>query len=754
MTGPRDEAQSFDYLDDPALRPTAELVHQVMHSGPPRPTFRDDLRSRLLAAHAAAVAETTAVIPAVDVTAPIPAVDVTAPIPAGDITAPIPATKVRVPRSRPLAGLRGRVGGWRRGYVFALTGAVAAAAVVVAAVVQLITATPVPVSVTAVGDVAGAVSAAPGDPLRLRFTTPLDPGTTGKALRLAPATAVQTSWQGSTLTISAVHGFAPNTAYRLIIDHGTARTAGGAPLAADIRLAWGTAPTAEAGPATGAPTTLAPTTVADAADGSEAVVTGDGALLLTGAVAGAGTDYHSGLVRIAGGGGTRLAAATDAVCLSRSGASVAYLSQTGGGSQIVFADGDGTAENRVSVAVDGGSPLGWINDAEVSFVGGGRLRAVDRAGHVRVLADAPVDPTKDTVVIAPGGRYVYLRAAGSTSAGEIIDVPTGARHPLPGATDAVAFSADGATVVWLDGSTRLATAPSAGGPVLTADLPVQAGDRLSDLAVSPTGSRLAYSVTHPDGRAELRVAALPDGRTVAVSTAGAGASPNWSPSGRMFTVLAGGSRIETVAVAAADPSARVAATATTFADAQVGGDPDAQQALAGPDLIRPVLPPVTRAAVLWVAVGADGTATARVRLTADGGPAGSAASQAEETLTLDTGSGSGAPVVRRVSVEPFRPVPAGPQLARLDTDAVPGVVSLTFDSDLDPGSVPGAIGLATPDGGTVASTVQYNPLTRTVTLRPASRPGTGVVVRVGTGLRDVYGQPLAGQLSIPVTLGG
>ena len=53
------------------------------------------------------------------------------------------------------------------------------------------------------------------------------------------------------------------------------------------------------------------------------------------------------------------------------------------------------------VAVDDGSPLGWIDDTEVSYVGAGRLRAVDQAGHVRTLSNAEVDAAHGIVAMSP-----------------------------------------------------------------------------------------------------------------------------------------------------------------------------------------------------------------------------------------------------------------------------------------------------------------------------------------------------------------
>jgi hypothetical protein len=295
--------------------------------------------------------------------------------------------------------------------------------------------------------------------------------------------------------------------------------------------------------------------------------------------------------------------------------------------------------------------------------------------------------------------------------------------------------------------------------VLTAPLPVQPGDQVSDLGVSPDGSRLAYSVTGPDGRAELRLAALPDGDTLAVSTGGAGGSPNWSATGRHFTVLghdAAGPRIELVTVPkpTADRQATLAAIVAAFADAQLSGDAGAELSLAAPGAVLPSLPPFTRFAVLWVQSAPDGTATARVRLTADARPDHLVASQAEETLTLQPTAGGRPPVVRTVTAGPFAAAPAGPQLVGVDTDATPGAVTLTFDSDLDPATVSAAVGLSTPDGAATAATASYDPATRSVTLRPAAGSRSTALVRVGTGLRDIAGHPLPAQLHVPVTLGG
>jgi hypothetical protein len=713
-----------DHFDDGSLQETAHRLRQVMHSPVVRPAFRERLRSQVVAARAEVIAERSG-----------------QPGDAG--AADLPAARRRSAPRRPAA--------------------IAAAAVAVAAgTIVVVTGTPFgngppPVRVAALSDVTGAVSANPAQPVRIRFTRPLDHAATLAALHLTPAAAVRSSWQGNTLTVSPVHGFAPDAAYVLTIDRNVARTATGAPLAANIHVIFGTAPVISGGRAPAAPAVLARKFVAAAADGSEAVVTRNDSLLVTAAQPGPATGYNGGLVRISRGRAARLSAATDAICVSRSGNSIAFVQHSGTGSEVAFADSAGTVVKRVPAQVDQGSPLGWIGDAQVSYVGDGRLRAMDRAGHVRILSDTPIDAAHDSITISPGGRYVYLQPAAG-GAGRLIDLATGASHALPGITGQPAFSSDGATVLWVEESghaARIASAASGGGPVLTAPLPVRPGEQLSDLSVAPSGSRFVYSVTRPGHRAELRLAALPGGQTLAVSTDGAGQSPDWSPTGRLLTVHSdgpAGPHVDAISIPGPlnDGYAALKATVTRFANAQISTDVGAQRALTAAGVALPTLPRLTRFAVLWVLPAADGTARARVRFTLDPRPAHPAVLQVEETLTLGPQPGTGLPAVRSVAAGPLRPAPAGPQLVHLDTQAVPGAVLLTFDSDLNPASAAAAVSLAAPGGAPIGSTATYDAATRTVTVRPTS-PAARILVRISTGLRDINGRAMSAGLQVLVS---
>jgi len=806
-----------DEFGDDSLLPTAERVRRALSSEPPRPAFRDRLRAQLVAARAEAIAAAeqpdagpAAAIGGADTSAR-PTDEPPADAPGGGVAetgfgrvigrvprtglpasshsdrpvgSPAPGGQpargtaaVVPPGAGPVAtGPRstgpgstkpGDTGGGPRGrrrrrrWAWVSGAAIVAIIAVVAGVVGLprILGTGRGVVVSAASGSNGVISADPAAPVMLRFSQPMNHAATVAALHLSPATKLQTSWQGEALTVTPTHGFAPNSAYLLTIDHTVAATSSGARPAADLHLAFGTAPAADGGSGAAAPVKLSRTTVAGAESDSEAVVTANGSLLLTAARSGAGTDGHAGLVRIGDAGTVRLSAATEAICLSRSARSVAFLTRAGNGTRVVFADGDGTPSSSVKVAVDAGSPLGWIDDAKVSYVSGGKLRAVDAAGHVTTLSDASINAAHDTVALSPGGRYVFVGPA-SGSGGKLTDLVSGAARALPGIVGSPAFDGDGSTVAWFEasgGRQLIAEAPSGGGPVLTAVLPVRAGDRLSDLALSPDGTQFVYSVAGADGRAELRVATLPDARTVAVSVGGVGESPNWAASGRTFAVLGGESnapRIQTVSLPDSVTGRQPAwsGRAAAFANAQISGDGGAQVALAEPGAALPALPRITRAAVIWGHSAADGTATVGVRLTVDATSGGTAARQADETLELAPGAG-GILVVRKATIGAWHAAGPGPQLVQVDTTGSPGAVRLVFDGDLNAATVPGALTLTTSAGRSIPATVSYDAAHRSVTVRPVSVGGPATVtVAIGTSLHDVDGHPFSGGSPITADL--
>jgi Bacterial Ig-like domain len=647
--------------------------------------------------------------------------------------------------------------------VIAGAGALAAAAIAAALVLTQVVPRPVqpsPVRVAATSTLAGLASVAPASAVVVRFDRPMNQDAVATALRVSPATATRTAWRGNDLVVTPLHGLVPNSPYVLTIDRSLARTAAGAPLAADLHVVFGTAAVAFPAGAAPAPTALQLHAVAPADDGSEALVTSDGSLLATSAR----QFGFAGLLHLQPGDLVeRLAPPTGAICLSRTGRSLAYLTGSGAGTTIVMAASDTSNRQSVRVAVDDGSPLGWINDDQVSFVGGGRLQAVDRAGHVSLLSSQPVDAAHDSVDIAPGGRYVFVRSGSAPATpgqGTLLDLATGRSHPLPGIVGDPAFSADAGTVVWVDGSgpsPRLARSGSGGGPVLTVPLPLAAGDQVSDLGVGPDGSRLVYSVTHRSGDVELRLAALDSGATLAVAHVARAQSPNWSPAGNQVAVLGqSGSQPEIelvdVPARAADPADSAEALATAFANAQVDGDQDAMRALAaaGVDVSR--LPAVSRASVVEVVPGTGGTVSVALRLLLDATAGHPAAREVAETLDLRPDQQLGRLVVRAASATPGADVSPGPHVVRIAPGVTPGTVTVTFDSDLDPRSVSGAVGLRSVGGAALPVRASYDANDRSVTLSSPSGPAGSLALTVGTSLRDVAGGHLAAPVQAPVVV--
>jgi hypothetical protein len=606
-------------------------------------------------------------------------------------------------------------------------------------------------------DAAGEVSADPGAPVRLTFSRALDHAATIAALRVTPATDVQATWQDDTLTVTPAHGFAPNAPYVLTIDHSVARTGNGARLTADVRVAFGTAPVPQAGALGAQPVTVGRNTIAAADPDAEAVFTASGDLLATAAQA----DGHRGLLRIGDAGTVRLSGATSAICTSRSGQSVAYLTSSGTGTRIVFADAEGNPTASVPVRIDDDSPEGWIDDLKVTYVSGGRLTSVDRRGATAILSAIPIDTAKDTLDFAPGGRYAYLRPDGST-AGQLIDLVSGTAQALPAMIGKPSFTGDGATVAWLEttgGKSRIVVRASGGGPVQAVALPVADGDAVSGLALSRDGSRFVYSVTFASGRTELRVAALPDAATLVVSPGANGDDPYWSPSGNMVafrddSVLA---KIE-LPRSALDQRPGWPSVAAAFVNAQLSADRDAQQALGTANSAFPVTPKFSRGTVLWGLPGSGGTATVGIRLIQDDGSAadgtaGHGPRQCDETLEMGTAA-DGSLVIRKVVMGTWNNAPAGPQLSRVDTGSVPGTAQLVFDSDLDPAAVTGTVTVSTPDGKPVAATVTYQAATRTLSIRAdlTGITGTALNIAIGKGLKDVRDRSYAGLSPVAVIL--
>src|SRR5207302_5396950 len=157
-----------------------------------------------------------------------------------------------------------------------------------------------PEPVTATAEVADLSSVVPWSTVTVGFSRPMNPATVVRALRVNPATVVRTGWHGNRLLVRAVHGFTPNSPYILTISRSVARTASGTSLTADLNVIFGTAQAAPLPASSRPPTALPLATVASAEEGSRAVVTMTGAVVVTAGRVQWGAQTFSGLISFRG----------------------------------------------------------------------------------------------------------------------------------------------------------------------------------------------------------------------------------------------------------------------------------------------------------------------------------------------------------------------------------------------------------------------------------------------------------------------
>lgn len=193
--------------------------------------------------------------------------------------------------------------------------------------------------------------------------------------------------------------------------------------------------------------------------------------------------------------------------------------------------------------------------------------------------------------------------------------------------------------------------------------------------------------------------------------------------------------------------------AAAFASAQVRGDAGALAELSGPGLRPASLPALSRAWVTSVEPASQGGAVAQVQLLVDAGPGHPRSRVATEELHLQAAGDGRRAVVGSMTVTPFTNLPAGPHIVHVGLDASTHTVFVTYDCDMDPGSVAGSNRATGPGGRPVPVSTGYDAATKTVSVRlPASTQGP-IHLSVSRGLRDVDGRNLATPFQTTVTLG-
>ncbi|MGA7989165.1 MAG: Ig-like domain-containing protein, partial [Candidatus Dormiibacterota bacterium] len=184
-----------------------------------------------------------------------------------------------------------------------------------------------------------------------------------------------------------------------------------------------------------------------------------------------------------------------------------------------------------------------------------------------------------------------------------------------------------------------------------------------------------------------------------------------------------------------------------FVDAQVRGDLAALAALSGPNAGAVDNTPqnLSRAYVISTYLQPDGGVSASIELIVDPTAAHASAQVASETLTLSSDPTGHGYLVSRILATPLLDEATGPHVVQVTSSTQGGVTTLevSFDSDLNPGSVAGAVRVLSADGTPLSSSTVYDANSRTATVTVSGAPAGVLTLEIATALEDVDGQTLA-----------
>jgi hypothetical protein len=694
-------------------------------------------------------------------------------------------------RGRGALGVRRR---WRLGPAgFAWGGAVAGAALITATFFTFVSNSTQSQTVTSFSPLSAQRSVSPDQVITVAFNQPMNEQAVVAGVHIQPAVKFSPSWKGNNLVITPLYHLAANTPYTVTIAKTAIRAASGASAAAAIKITFGTAPTPSPAPA--APPTLVPVTLGTNGTGGSLLYAPDGSTLLStvGVVPGSSTaspsasaspsptptpatstptpegvtsqtpEVPGGLVEFPSSGTpTSIGSSPSAIAYSPNGGR--YLAMAvddgNGGSRIVTSLSDGTQHAKLTDSSTPVTSLTWATNDRIIYTDGTTVDSVDLSHRTVVLYTLPAG-TGAITELAPGGAYAYVSPATGTG-GSLLNVNSQSLQPLRGAANDVAFSGDGATVAWVDSSAqpaRLFTEAVSRNTATPIAMPDESASP-SDVALDYRGDEITYISTNTAGVTSLVVAQLANGAPLAVTPISNASQLTLSPSGDKVAFVSttpGGAIIQQAAVPGAagihvsGPRIPDGANDTlqSFVQAQVGsnGEPDlatlATLTTADANAAANTPQNLSRGYVISAYVKAQGLVQANVELIVDPDAQHTNARVASETVLLQL-SPSGY-LVSSVDTSALRDESAGPHVVQVTSSTANGVTTLlvTFDSDLNPNTVAGAISATSGSGATVPSTTAYNADTRTATVTIANAPAGTLTLDIATTLADVEGQALA-----------
>ena len=579
----------------------------------------------------------------------------------------------------------------------------------------------------------GTTGVALQQPILVSFNQQMDHPSTQAAVQITPATTVTFSWESNTLAVQPTNGnLAPNTQYQVTIGPG-ARTAAGQQLAAPATFTFVTQPP----PATTPATPPAPTPTAGPSLGERQVAPLDGTPAARVQWSADSSSFYfingkGALDLVSAKGGAVTVIAPDGVtspAVSPAGDRLAYI--RGGKIEVLTFAAGSTAE---LAPAESPTLLGWAKDRLVWAAAGGIFAQGDK-GAVQ-LAPLPSTGTLSVLSFSPDGAHVaYLQ----DQALMVLDLGTGKSAALGQAGDAfLGWSPDGAHVMY-----------SAGGSITVSD---PLGNATSTLpAGEPSWSAQDAILLGSDTEiSQVR----PDGSGATKLSNGTYHEPQWAPNGSLFAFSRGG-QLWTATAPPMPPQPTVldqaAAVVNAFMQARLKGqaadataflDAGGQQAYAAGGLNLTINgdPSFSRYYILTQEVTGTEPDAARfvVRLVLT--HARIDVSDFEETLTLVRDPATNRLLIDQATAGTHRDLGKGAEVVGVVVS--PGTIQITFDSDLDPGTVAGGVVILDAKGKQLDGSPTYS--NKTVTIGGLDlKPGAHYRIVVLTTVRDVLGHNVA-----------
>jgi hypothetical protein len=589
----------------------------------------------------------------------------------------------------------------------------------------------------------GSSSVALAQPILVKFNQPMDHISTEAAVQIAPATNVTFSWQSNTLAVQPTSGnLAPNTQYQVTIGPG-ATTAAGQHLATAQTVSFVTQPPAP-------PPIPSPSPSPRASSSPTSLLTGEHQL----AALGGGTraplqwsadsstvyfvDSKGALEAVPAKGGDVKVVAADGVtspAISPAGDRLAYI--RGGKIQVLTFAAGTTAEVTVTPAP---TMVGWTKDKVVWAAADGLY--TQGTNKSEQLAPFPTSGNVTIQSISPDGTHAVYRQDQKLV---LLDTTTAKATPLGQANaDFYGWSPSGAQVLY------------------STDHGLVVSDLLGNSAGTLNGTEASWSsqdailVGSDTDLYQVR----PDGSSLTKLANGTYHLPIWAPNGTSFVFVRGGV-LWTASAPALPPPANVidqaAAVVNSFMQARLKGladqattylDANGKDAystgglkviVAGDD------PRFSRFYVLTQQV--TGTqpdvATFVVRLVLTHGKLDTA--NYEETLTVIRDATTKQFVIDQATTSARRDLGKGAEVVGIVVTT--GSVQVTFDSDLDPGTVSDGVHLLDAKGKQIEASATF--ANRTVTISGLDlKPGARYKLVVLPTVRDVLGHNMASEYDL------